>query len=159
MKYNDNGTYKDIYVKALDTLPVGAEFDYIGERVPDGYVQVESYSTNEVNTGQTWIDGKPIYRKVLVFPAQAIDNTTTLNTGITNMELCIKFNFIFHDARTTSLTFIDMFNVLIASNNTSLLSPRLTNSGENIGFRGTDSYGSLEGRDAIFILEYTKTTD
>ena len=40
MKYNDNGTYKDIYVKTFDTLPVGAEVDYDGSTVPDGWTEV-----------------------------------------------------------------------------------------------------------------------
>ena len=44
MKYNDNGTYKDIYVKAFDTLPVGTEVDYDGNTVPDGWEEV--YSDN-----------------------------------------------------------------------------------------------------------------
>lgn len=37
MKYNDNGEYKDIYVKTFDTLPVGTEVDYDGSVVPDGW--------------------------------------------------------------------------------------------------------------------------
>lgn len=41
MKYNDNGTYKDIYAKAFDTLPVGAEVDYDGQTVPDGWTQID----------------------------------------------------------------------------------------------------------------------
>ena len=40
MKYNDNGTYKDIYVKTFDTLPVGTIVDYDGETVPSGYEEV-----------------------------------------------------------------------------------------------------------------------
>ena len=41
MKYNDNGEYKDIYVKAFDTLPVGTEVDYDGSVVPSGWTKVE----------------------------------------------------------------------------------------------------------------------
>ena len=40
MKYNDNGEYKDIYIKTFDTLPVGAEVDYDGDSVPDGWEEV-----------------------------------------------------------------------------------------------------------------------
>jgi len=40
MKYNDNGEYKDIYIKTFDTLPVGAEVDYDGETVPDGWSEI-----------------------------------------------------------------------------------------------------------------------
>lgn len=43
MKYNDNGTYKDIYVKAFDTLPVGAEIEYNGQVIPNGWEQVVGY--------------------------------------------------------------------------------------------------------------------
>lgn len=42
MKYNDNGTYKDIYVKTFDTLPVGTEVDYDGNTVPTGWTQVDN---------------------------------------------------------------------------------------------------------------------
>ena len=34
--------YKDIYVKAFDTLPVGTEVDYDGNTVPDGWEEVPS---------------------------------------------------------------------------------------------------------------------
>jgi hypothetical protein len=44
MKYNDNGEYKDIYVKAFDTLPVGTIVDYDGETVPSGYEEVSDES-------------------------------------------------------------------------------------------------------------------
>lgn len=41
MKYNDNGEWKDIIVKAVDTLPVGSEIDYNGTEVPEGWEEVE----------------------------------------------------------------------------------------------------------------------
>jgi len=40
MKYNDNGTFKDIYVKASDTLPVGTEVDFDGNTIPAGWEEV-----------------------------------------------------------------------------------------------------------------------
>lgn len=40
MKYNDNGEYKDIYVKSFDTLPVGTEVDFDGDSVPSGWEEV-----------------------------------------------------------------------------------------------------------------------
>lgn len=39
MKYNDNGEWKDIYVKTLDSLPTGAIVDYDGDTLPDGWVE------------------------------------------------------------------------------------------------------------------------
>ena len=59
MKYNDNGEYKDIYIKTFDTLPVGTEVDYDGETVPDGWSEVDAiknlwngtkYSANDTIT-------------------------------------------------------------------------------------------------------------
>lgn len=83
MKYNDNGTIKDIYVKSFDTLPVGTEVDYDGERVPKGYVQVadpNTYSTEEVKIGK-WIDGKPLYRKIIQGNIPTIPSGSTTATG------------------------------------------------------------------------------
>ena len=45
MKYNDNGEWKDIIVKATDTLPIGTEVDYNGTNVPDGWEEVEDTVT------------------------------------------------------------------------------------------------------------------
>ena len=47
-----------------DTLPINSIVDYNGETVPTGWQQIHTYSTNEIETGDTWIDDKPIYRKV-----------------------------------------------------------------------------------------------
>lgn len=65
MKYNDNGTVKDIVIKAGDTLPVGTIVSYDGETIPSGWEQVtdveeiinekstdteKAYSCNYVNS-------------------------------------------------------------------------------------------------------------
>lgn len=49
MKYNDNGTYKDIYIKSLDTLPVGSEVDFDGNSVPDGWEEVDNVLWTNTN--------------------------------------------------------------------------------------------------------------
>ena len=88
MKYNDNGTYKDIYVKAFDTLPVGTEVDYDGSTVPSGWTEVadpNTYSTNEVRVG-TWIDNKPLYKKTIVIQNVVIGTATTYNHNIQNVD-------------------------------------------------------------------------
>ncbi len=53
MKYNDNGTFKEIHIKALDTLPVGTEVDYDGEIIPNGWTEVESLDDKLVNVDTT----------------------------------------------------------------------------------------------------------
>lgn len=50
MKYRDNeGNLKEIRVKAQDNIPVGTVFEYDGDIVPEGYVEVkditEGYAT------------------------------------------------------------------------------------------------------------------
>lgn len=43
MKYRDpqSGEFKDITVKVSDTLPIGAEVDYDGTTVPNGWEEIE----------------------------------------------------------------------------------------------------------------------
>ena len=44
----------------------GTVVGWNGEGIPEGYEEVEKgYSTTEKLTGETWIDGKPLYRKVI----------------------------------------------------------------------------------------------
>lgn len=41
MKYRDkNGEWKELYIKAVDTLPIGTEVDFEGEQVPAGWEEV-----------------------------------------------------------------------------------------------------------------------
>lgn len=50
MKYNDNGEYKEIVVKATDTLPVGTEVDFDGNEVPSGWSAVDDSWVAVANT-------------------------------------------------------------------------------------------------------------
>ena len=77
MKYNDNGTYKDIYVKTFDTLPVGTEVDYDGNTVPTGWTEINAepiYSSTEQVCG-TWYNGKPLYQRTIYI--SSLPNNTT----------------------------------------------------------------------------------
>ena len=64
-KFNINGklTVNDQDVTSADTLPIGAIVEYDGNTIPDGYEQIKDYSTEE-QVVATWINKKPIYRKV-----------------------------------------------------------------------------------------------
>lgn len=147
MKYNYNDTWNDLQVKVSDTLPVGTIVDYDGATVPDGYEQVASYSTDEVKTGDTWIDGKPIYRIVLNFTTTAgVSNSPT----ISNVSKILSFDGA----------------VRQSSGNYSSLSYRYNDTdwcmcfwyaAQNcFQFRTGTSYGF---GDTTMIVEYTKTTD
>lgn len=94
MKYNDNGTIKELKVKSFDTLPVGTEVDYDGSVVPDGWTEVadpNTYSTDEVRIG-TWF-GKPLYRKVFQYNDLSQISSGSygvITTGLQNVRF-VKF--------------------------------------------------------------------
>ena len=150
MKYNDNGEYKDIYVKTFDTLPVGTEVDYDGSVVPSGWTEIadpSTYSTDEVKIG-TWIDGKPLYRKVIT------DSATTAgdrNISISN----IPFDYI-------QLT---NFNVKAGSYALNVYGDQNSTDKVRAFINLTDkvviwSRGTAWATASFYgVLEYTKTTD
>ena len=49
-----------------------------------------TYSTDETFTGKYWIDGKPIYRKVLQGGSVSASSVTNINTGVNNIMLVIN---------------------------------------------------------------------
>lgn len=52
-------------------------------RVPSAAPDV--FSTSETNTGKTWVDGKPIYRKVIAFGNLPNANSKTIPHNIAGM--------------------------------------------------------------------------
>lgn len=59
-----------------------------------------TYSLNEINTGKIWIDGKPIYRKVIncgALPNNAIKNVAH---NISNLDFVIFLNGISYSSAT-----------------------------------------------------------
>ena len=72
MKYKENGQFKPIYVKALDSMPVGTEVDFDGQvaDIPTGWEQVEG---NNIIVRTLWTNTNP---------NQAFEpQTITLNSG------------------------------------------------------------------------------
>ena len=108
-----------------------------------------SYSTEEVNTGAVWIDGKPIYRKVFVcsttmnLSVNSWNDVTSKFTGLSNMTSYISD---IEDARIKSSNImIDALWIRLDSNKIYLLPVGTTfQIGANLTY---------------LILEYTKTTD
>lgn len=104
-----------------------------------------SYSTTEQKTGGTWIDGKPIYRKVFIvngYPA-------TIQTGIPSTSEVINLicknttggntSYVFSGLQSNSNTYYPWVYELSADNSTLT---RLT--------------GTYSGTVKFIILEYTK---
>lgn len=109
MKYKYNEQWNDLAVKAADTLPVGTIVAYDGETVPIGYEEVNSYSETEVKTGDTWIDGRPIYRKVIKYHNDSTIGATGTVTNISiahnisNFDMLIKPASLIHKGYSTMM--------------------------------------------------------
>lgn len=126
MKYNDNGTYKDIYVKTFDTLPIGTEVDYDGQTVPSGWEEVDNvlYTTPDTIVGQTSISFNDISnysyveiiygqtsganaRSLRIIPSISIGNdiSFTVDTSASSAGI-VYLNTARYSLTATSLTFI-----------------------------------------------------
>lgn len=151
MKYNDNGEYKDIYVKSFDTLPVGTEVDYDGNTVPAGWTEITDiqpsvYSTTETICG-TWIDGKPLYRKVFEITSLTYNTVTNYSHGIANVSF-IKPTEVYmvntNAGQVRSINYFGGWSNNLIQTNANAISYYISDSNFN---------------EILAIVEYTKTTD
>jgi hypothetical protein len=106
-----------------------------------------SYSTTEQLTGGKWIDGKPIYRKVIDFGALPNANTKNVAHNITNIGDIVNVSII---AKSST----EYLLLATGKNSVTDFNAWITKTNINIH---TDSNRS--SYNAITILEYTKTTD
>lgn len=122
-----------------------------GKMLNDKITNANIYSTQEVNTGKKWIDGKPLYRKVISGYWSFETGDTNIAHNISNLDLCIradlfridtghiswKFPYISASGGFTGITNVTPENVIVKAYND-------TWSNKNNGY---------------IILEYTKITD
>ena len=119
---------------------------------------INDYSTSEINTGKKWIDGKPIYRKIVYVPSLPNAANVDYNHNISNVDT------IWID---TSMSFIKWsngatspFNYMGTSggnpNLTAAIEVRLAN---NTKFSIETYTVDRTGLSAYVSLNYTKTTD
>ena len=108
------------------------------------------YSLNEVKTNKVWIDGKPIYRKVIEYNSNTAlsngDNNISHNVThigsyrkIVDEQYIYQNNIYFHYASSTFSAFVS----------------GITDSSLTVIING---WGDLF-KHAYFTIEYTKTTD
>ena len=109
-----------------------------------------SYSTSEVKTSATWINGKPIYKKTFSFTL-ANAESTTINHGISNFGLLIRFE-----------------GAVVQSDTKNVPIPRtLTDTNYQVGLEGvTNTSFEIDvgtsgprGKQTYMTFWYTKTTD
>lgn len=132
-----------VYIKATSGLAENQQ-DNVLNNVKDYVDNSNSYSTQEVKTGGTWIDGKPIYRKVVNVGTLPDKTSKTVLHNIQNLDKVLETKLVANDSTNYIVcnfggkemgVYIDIANVIITS-------------GDN--FTGYSGYA---------IIEYTKTTD
>ena len=132
-----------VYIKATSGLSENAQ-----DNVINTLNEQRSYSTEEVNTGKKWIDGKPIYRKTL--PATLFTKDVQLNIQIgTNIEK----------------GWVDFTHSYIYNTNGSFSGQRQPWNQTSMFVEGNNFYFTTEHSDfsnttyIVAVVEYTKTTD
>ena len=107
-----------------------------------------TYSTSEVKTNDVWIDGKPIYRKVIDFGALPNTATKSVNHGISGMGTLVRSNAVAH--YTAGGSRIPVPNTFFAGQ---VMGIEVTNTAVRIWADFAGSYLNA----CKVILEYTKT--
>lgn len=134
-----------VYIKATSGLAENQQ-DNVLRDVKDYVDNANSYSTQEIKTGGTWIDGKPIYRKVIsnVITADVQD----IAHGIENID-----------------SYVNLTPYMVNSENTQIFPSFNTGSYYFTVFASSKTVLILQcvsgyvGNSYRIILEYTKTTD
>lgn len=119
---------------------------------------INDYSTSETNTGKKWIDGKPIYRKVITGTTSTKDAAFNVAHGISNYGIMMIDNKSFIKSVGTS-TFITPINCppnSSSSYNNRPVRAAIVDNNITIYIGSYNGYNSYEYN---IILEYTKTTD
>lgn len=110
------------------------------------------YSTEETRTGKTWIDGKPIYRKVIDFGALPNATTKVVAHGIADVDTWVQQIAIANTATKSGIR-LPFADTTLATQSISAYATA-TSVGVNTGNVNRSDYTKC-----YFILEYTKSTD
>ncbi len=138
----------------LNGNPVGASNNTYNASATDTYScnyinSLNTYSTSEQRIG-TWINNKPLYRKVFTFTTPSNDDDYIINTGL-SMDKIIKVygGIAGASGGVTPIPYAIWFGT----------TPYYTTfrvSANKIYYKGSSAYGNTS---AYAIIEYTKTTD
>lgn len=128
---------------------------YLGsDKIASGYYGnskgiIDEYSQAEIKTNKVWVDGKPIYRKVIVSTTPSDSNWTNIALGtsdidkITNKDISFELNGrVFDGSYYESTDYYSYYSIDTANN--------------NLQIRVCSLFYNKELR---IVLEYTKTTD
>lgn len=129
---------KHLYIKAVDGVDISDEDTFL-VTVKNFVEEKNSYSTTEMLTGGKWIDGKPIYRRVL-------DETFTPTTSDTLIPNTSGLNI---DTIVSSSWYVPSEKMHLAV-------IKLFIQNGSLYIRSAIAMGSLRN---LVTIEYTKTTD
>lgn len=91
MKYKYNGQWYELALKTLDGLPVGTQVEFTGTTIPNGWEEVNDYSTtNEIDTGKRWTDGKKIYRKTYTGTTRTDNNYNIIDNNFPSTNYVVN---------------------------------------------------------------------
>ena len=154
IRTNGEGKAEEVVV---DSIPIGTVIDYEGDTVPEGYEEVEDkgevYSTEEVRIG-TWIDGKPLYRKVFAGTKESEKNKT-INISDLNVDYIRYYGNI-----TTNIGQSDgeyEFPLNYYETSSAYIRTNFHRKYSNITIVSTN--GTYFNGNFKLVIEYTKTTD
>ena len=138
-----------VYIKATSGLAENQQ-DNVLKNVKDYVDNSNSYSTQEVKTGGTWIDGKPIYRKTFIYEGETTALAVITIGSISNFGVVetIKGTLKFDRGNVIHLGYMNNDNsrpfeaAIETSGNVIVISP----------------YNNANSK-IVVTVEYTKTTD
>lgn len=152
---NDSG-----YITSAQRIYKGTtDTGYEGTGWVDGdlyvqYVENEEsidFSETVTKTGRKWIDGKPIYKKVIKSTNVGLNNSMNISHGISNIKEIVKVEGIFFDGGN--------WNPLPqpSADGSKIIGLRVDNS--TIRIVGNDTYSQKAERYLTVIIYFTATTD
>ena len=149
------------YGASFGCLPKGTEAQPMLESAYPIYAYggidgVTNYTMDEVETGGTWIDGKPIYRRILTVSVPKINTwyASTDDDMLTNVDAVVKYDFI----GDTSTRVVNADSFYSTSAYTRAYVERQSNNRSSIKLVYWTSDSVMLGT-ARAIVYYTKTTD
>ena len=112
------------------------------------WVNKDIYSTTETDTGEIWIDGKHIFRKVIpIATINASTTSTIISTGITNVNIVKDINLM------CAFNNIDNNIIYYKIWNINELSFNKSNANIQVTFTSSATFNNC-----FAIIEYTKTS-
>lgn len=120
------------------------------EPLVPGTVEKEHYSTEEVKTNKTWIDGKPIYRKCGFIQNIPVNTETMLDSTLTTSLV----DTVIQNGGCVTITSNNIKLFIGGYANTEYRANLTIRSNGLMFLNSKDAY-----KDVYWWIEYTKTTD